>query len=160
MNAWLPIDFLKTVLIQFPKKTGNRKQLAQYHMLLRFCRVSNQRRKSTVEENSGEGEEQSGFRSMKGTRGLLKMIGERGKKISMCLVALEKTFDWVNWEKIAKILKAKRMDWKNRRMIRDLFKSEGSSEDKWVYKWMGGVGRGVRQGCCLSSCLISTLKIF
>ena len=69
----------------------------------------------------------------------------------MCFVDFEKAFDRVNWVKMMKVLKSLQVDWRDRRMIYQLYMkqeaviriADGDSEP-------GIIGRGVRQGCPLS----------
>jgi len=108
-------------------------------------------------------EEQFGFRKGKGTRdaiGLLRTIGERyiekGKEVCLLFVDLEKAFDRVNWTKLMEILKKIGVDWKERRLLSNLYM-------KQIVKVRIGeditegseIGRGVRQGCCLSPTLFN-----
>ena len=78
-----------------------------------------------MEENIGE--EQFGFRKGRGTReaiALLRTIGERyrerAKGVSLCFIDLEKALDRVNWKKLLEILKKKKVNWKEWRLIREL----------------------------------------
>ena len=71
----------------------------------------------------------------------------------LCVVFIDwqKAFDRVNWTKLMKILKRTGIDWRERRLISKLYmdqrvkvrldRGETRSEQ---------IGRGVRQGCCLS----------
>ena len=53
------------------------------------------------------------------------MIGERsiehGSDVYACFVYFEKAFDRINWCRMMKILKDIKIDWKDRRLIRDLY---------------------------------------
>src|SRR6266576_382167 len=114
-----------------------------------------------MEENAGE--EQYGFRRGRGTRdavGVVRTIGERyierGKAINMCFIDMEKAFDRVNWRKLLEILKIKKVDWRDRRLIEKLYREQevmvrtGNTQTEWIK-----IGRGVRQGCCLSPTLFN-----
>ena len=109
------------------------------------------------------GRNQFGFRKGCGTRdaiGVLRMLCERssenGKDVYICFVDFEKAFDRVNWVKMMKILESLKVDWRDRRMIMQLYMgqeavvrtAEGEAEP-------GIIGRGVRQGCPLSPLLFS-----
>ena len=68
------------------------------------------------------------FKKGRGTRdavGVVRTIGERyiekGKGICICFVDLEKAFDRVTWDKLLAILKNKGIDWKERRLIWNLY---------------------------------------
>src|SRR6476469_4955973 len=110
------------------------------------------------------GRNQIEFRKGCGTRdaiGVMRMICERSlefeNNVYVCFVDFEKAFDRVNWEKMMKILQSIGVDWRNRRMISELYMSQevvvriadGESDS-------GIFGRGVRQGCPLSPLLFST----
>ena len=71
-------------------------------------------------------------------------------------IDLEKAFDRVNWEILMDVLKQAGVEWKERRLIRNLYMNQrvrvrlgeemtGKSE----------LGRGVRQECCLSPTLFN-----
>jgi hypothetical protein len=71
---------------------------------------------------------QFGFRRGVGTRdavGVLRMLVERtlehDGEIYVCFVDFEKAFDRVNWVKMLKILKDIGVDWRDRRLIADLY---------------------------------------
>ena len=74
----------------------------------------------------------------------------------MCFVDFEKAFDRVNWRKLLEVLKDIGVDWKDRRLISELYMQQEA-----VIR-VGGelsrsaiIGRGVRQGCLLSPTLFS-----
>jgi len=109
------------------------------------------------------GEDQFGFRRGKGTRdaiGMLRIIWERtletDKKLSVCFIDGQKAFDRVNWAKLMQILKVTGIDWRERRLISNLYMAQSvkvrlnRGETRRVKS-----GRGVRQGCCLSPILFN-----
>ena len=74
------------------------------------------------------GRNQFGFRKGCGTRdaiGVMRMLCERslehGNEVYICFVDFEKAFDRVNWVKMMSTLKNLNVDWKDRRMIRELY---------------------------------------
>lgn len=162
-----PEDFVKTIMIPIPKKSNTRRcgehrtiSLIS-HAAKILLRIMNRRLTKIMEENVSE--EQFGFRKGKGTReaiGVIRMIGERcierGKGLSLCFIDMEKAFDRVLWDKLFQILKDKGMDWKDRRLIKDLYMRQKAAVNingnltNWVE-----LGRGVRQGCCLSPTLFN-----
>jgi retron-type reverse transcriptase len=162
-----PKDFMRTVMIPIPKKSGTRK-CKEHRTISLIChaakimlRILNRRLASKMKENIGE--EQFGFVRGRGTRdaiGLIRTVDERymerGKAVSMCFVDLEKAFDRVNWRKLMDILKVKKVDWRDRRLIEQLYRKQevavriGEMKTEWVK-----VGRGVRQGCCMSPTLFN-----
>src|SRR6476469_8097283 len=109
------------------------------------------------------GRNQFGFRKGCGTRdaiGVMRMIYERslvfGNNVYICFVDFEKAFDRVNWEKMMKVLQSICVDWRDRRMISELYMNEeavvgiaGGESDSGI------IGRGVGQGCPLSPLLFS-----
>src|SRR6478609_8114974 len=103
------------------------------------------------------------FRKGCGTRdaiGVMRMICDRslefGNNVYICFVDFEKEFDRVNWEKMMKVLQSIGVDWRNRRMISELYMNQEA-----VVRIAGGesdsgiIGRGVRQGCPLSPLVFS-----
>ena len=109
------------------------------------------------------GRNQFGFRKGCGTRdaiGVMRMICERslefGNNVYICFVDFDKAFDRVNWEKMMKVLQSIGVDWRDRRMVSDLYMIQeavvriaGRESDSGI------IGRGVRQGCQLSPLLFS-----
>jgi exonuclease III len=162
-----PKEFLETLLIPIEKKAGASKcedfrtiSLIS-HAAKVLLRVVSRRLQGRLDMYLGE--EQFGFRKGRGTRdaiGLMRVIGERlterCKSFVICFVDLEKAFDRVNWDKLLEILKNKGIEWKERRLIRNLYKEQrvivriGNKESKKTE-----LGRGVRQGCCLSPILFN-----
>src|SRR6476619_2996187 len=109
------------------------------------------------------GRNQFVFRKGFGTRdvsGVMRMICERslefGNNVYICFVDFEKAFDRVNWEKMMKVLQSIGVDWRDRRMISELYMNQEA-----VVRTAGGqsdsgiIGREVRQGCPLSPLLFS-----
>src|SRR3989442_2642675 len=81
---------------------------------------------------------------------------EYGNEVFICFVDFEKAFDRVNWVKMFEILKSLHIDWKDRRLVQDLYMRQEA-----VVRTVGGdsdpgvIGRGVRQGCPISPLLFS-----
>lgn len=162
-----PQDLLKTTLIPIPKKS-NAKECKDHRTISCICHVTKlitkillKRIGGKIEENMGE--DQFGFRKGKGTRdaiGCLRMIGERmvevNKELFLCFIDWEKAFDRVDWDILMKILRNIGLDWKDRRMIREIYKGQrvvvrlGDEETEEIK-----IGRGVRQGCCMSPTLFN-----
>jgi hypothetical protein len=104
------------------------------------------------------GEDQFEFRRGKGTRdatGMLRIISERtleiGEELSVCFIDWLKACDRVNSTKLMQILKKIGIDWREGRVISNLYMAQSvkvrlnRGETRSVK-----IGRGVRQGCCLS----------
>jgi hypothetical protein len=74
-----------------------------------------------------------------------------GKGICVCFIDWQKAFDHVNWTKLMEMLKKTGIDWRERRLIRKLYMDQSVKVrvDQGVTKNVK-IGRGVRQGCCLS----------
>ena len=113
-----------------------------------------------IEAKAGDfiGRNQFGFRKGCGTRdaiGVMRMICERslefGGSVYTCFVDFEKAFHRVNWEKMMKLLQSIAVDWRDRKMISELYMNQEA-----VVRIAGGesdsgiMGRGVRQGCLLA----------
>ena len=87
-------------------------------------------------------------------------VGERsiqvGREVFVCFVDYEKAFDRVNWVKLMEILKRIGVDWRDRKLIANLYMKQTAvvrigGEDSEP----GSIGRGVRQGCPLSPLLFN-----
>jgi len=67
----------------------------------------------------------------KGTRdavGMLRIISERtleiDEELSVCFIDWQKAFDRVNWTKLLQILKEIGIDWRERRLISNLYMAQ------------------------------------
>jgi hypothetical protein len=88
------------------------------------------RRRTEKKPEDVLGEDQFGFRRGKGTRdaiGLLR-ISERtleiDEELSFCFIDWQKKFDRVNWTKLMQILKETGIDWRERRLISNLYMAQ------------------------------------
>ena len=121
------------------------------------------RRKLETKFEDVLGEDQFGFRREKGTRdaiGMMRIIAERTKEVDeglcVCFIEWQKALDLVNWTKLMQILKRIGIDRRERRLISKLYLEQNVKlrldrrETRSVQ-----IGRGVRQGCCLSPILLS-----
>ena len=77
------------------------------------------------------GKTQFGFRKGCGTReaiGVMRAICERslehGNDVFICFVDFEKAFDRIDWVKMVKILKKIGVDWRDRRLIMNLYMNQ------------------------------------
>jgi len=94
------------------------------------------------------GSNQFGLRKEKGTReaiGILRSICERslkfGNKVYACFVDLEKAFDRVDWKILLSTLKEIGVDWRDRRMIKQLYLSQTAT-----VRLMGTISRKLTKG--------------
>ena len=160
-------DFTRTVMIPIPKKE-NAIECSDYRTISRIphaskilLKVLTKRLESKTEMNISK--TQFGFRRGCGTReaiGVMRTLCERSLEhdndIFICFVDFEKAFDRVDWTKLLQILKGLGVDWRDRRLIANLYLNQKSvvkvmqefSEDS-------DIGRGVRQGCCISPMLFN-----
>ena len=91
---------------------------------------------------------------------MLRIIAERtleiDEELCICFIEWHKSFDRVNWTKLMQILKISGIDWRERRLISKLYMDQrvnvrlGRGETRSVQ-----IGRGIRQGCCLSPILFN-----
>jgi hypothetical protein len=109
------------------------------------------------------GKDQFEFRSGKGTRGtigMLRIISEGtldiDEELCACFIDWQKAFDRVNWTKLMQILKGTGIDWCERRLISKLYMELSVTVrlDQWEERIVK-IGRGVRQGFCLSPILFN-----
>ena len=81
---------------------------------------------------------------------------EFGQDLFVAFVDLEKAFDRVDWQKLVEVLREIGVDWRDRRIIRNLYM--GQSAKVRIAEEVTEeckIGRGVRQGCCLSPVLFN-----
>ena len=162
-----PSDFVNLIMITLRKKTRPVK-CSDYRTISLVSHASKivlkvLTRRVTNKAEQFIGNDQFGFRSGCGTReaiGIMRIMSEKmienDQEMFVCFVDFEKAFDRVQWRKLFEILKEIGVDWRDRRLIRNLYLNQtvkvrvadGESEP-------GEVGRGVRQGCSLSPVLFN-----
>lgn len=72
------------------------------------------------------------------------------KRNELIFIYIEKVFDRFKWDKVIEIIKEKRVDWKNGRLIKELCKRQKTvvKVNENLIDWVE-MSRGVRQCCCL-----------
>ena len=109
------------------------------------------------------GNDKFGFRRGCGTRdgiAVVRTLAERSvehnKKLYICYVDYEKAFDRVNWVKMMEIMRNIGVDWRDRRLIKNLYTQQSAYVRLGDWKSEACmIGRGVRQGCTLSPLLFN-----
>ncbi len=162
-----PDDFTRIAMIPLPKK-NNATKCSDYRTISLICHASKIMLKVLTKRIEARakhllGRNQFGFRKGCGTRdavGVMRTLCERclenGKEVYICFVDFEKAFDRVDWVKMFEILKSLHVDWRDRRLLQDLYMRQEA-----VVRVAGGesdpgiIGRGVRQGCPISPLLFS-----
>ena len=81
---------------------------------------------------------------------------EIDEELSVCFIDWQKAFDRVNWTKLMQILRETGIDWRERRLISNLYmvQSVKMRLNRGETRSMK-IGRRVRQGCCLSPILFN-----
>jgi hypothetical protein len=78
------------------------------------------------------------------------------EKMYICFVDFEKAFDHVDWVKMLQILRNVGVDWKDRRLIMNLYMQQKTVvKVRHVCSEESDMARGMRQGCCLSPLLFT-----
>ena len=162
-----PEDFTKSVVIPIPKK-ANAVECSDYrtislisHASKILLKIINNRMQSKADMVLGR--TQFGFRRGCGTReaiAVMRTLCERsleyGNEIFICFVDFEKAFDRIDWVLMLKILKKIGVDWRDRRLIMNLYRNQKAVvRIQHEFSDEGELGRGVRQGCCMSPLLFN-----
>ncbi len=160
-----PEDYMTSVMIPIEKKP-NATDCSDFrtislisHASKVILKVLTRRIESKAKDFIGE--EQFGFRKGLGTReaiGVLRQICERNlehnRDVYVCYVDYEKAFDRVNWSKMMDILQDIGVDWRDRRLIKNLYMGQKVKVRTAVGETAAcTIGRGNRQGCSLSPLL-------
>jgi Reverse transcriptase (RNA-dependent DNA polymerase) len=164
-----PEDFLQAIIIPIKKKSGttsceeHRTISLLTHASKIMVRILAKRVQAKTDSIGGLGDDQFGFRKGVGTRdaiGTLRVLTERscqnGQNVYICFVDYEKAFDRVNWRKLLNALRRMGIDWRDRRLIGNLYMGQKVRvRIEGEFSEPGKVGRGVRQGCPLSPLLFN-----
>jgi Reverse transcriptase (RNA-dependent DNA polymerase) len=166
-NGVWPDDFTKSVMIPIPKK-ANAVECSDYrtislisHASKILLKIINNRIQSKADMVLSK--TQFGFRKGCGTReaiGVMRVICERslehGNDVFICFVDFEKAFDRIDWVMMLKILRQIGVDWRDRRLILNLYMNQKAVvKIQQEFSEEGEIGRGVRQGCCMSPLLFN-----
>ena len=97
--------------------------------------------------------------------GMMRIIAERtleiDEELCICFIDWQKAFDHVKWTKLMQFLKKTGIDWCERKLISKLYVDQRVKVqlDRVEIRSVR-IGRGVRQGCCLSPILINLYREF
>ena len=164
-----PEDYLHSIMVPIKKKPNatrcedHRTISLITHASKILIRILTKRLQAKTDAIHEIGDDQFGFRKGMGTRdaiGSLRVITERsceiGKDVYICFVDYEKAFDRVDWKRLMKALRRVGVDWRDRRLIGNLYMGQKVQiRIEGEYSEQGKVGRGVRQGCPLSPLLFN-----
>ena len=164
-----PEDFTQAVIITLAKKQ-NATACSDFrtisllsHASKVVIKVLQQRIEAKVATVGAIGVDQFGFMKGRGTReaiGSLRILAERslehGKQLHICFVDYEKAFDRVDWSILMTALKRIGVDWRDRRLIKNLYTDQRATVRLGnAYSPLCIIGRGTRQGCPLSPLLFN-----
>src|SRR5437870_2904966 len=135
--------------------------LCMWDLLKSLLKILNNRIQSKADLMLGK--TQFGFRKGCGTRkaiGVMRTFCERsfehGNEVFICFVDFEKAFDRIDWVKMLDILKEIGVDWRDRRLIMNMYLNKKAIvRIQQEYSDEGKIGRGVKQGCSLSPLLFN-----
>ena len=103
-------------------------------------------------------EVQAGFRKGRRTRDqiasicwIIEKAREFQKNIYFCVIDYAKAFDWVDHNKLWKILREMGIPDHLTCLLRSLYAGQGATVRTGTTDWFQ-IGKGVRQGCILSPC--------
>jgi len=160
-----PKDFCETTLIPIPKK-NNATDCKDFRTISLISHASKIVLRILTKRLEGKANgyisnTQFGFRKGVGTReaiAALRLICERkidlNQDIHICFIDFEKAFDKVNWRLLLDTLQYIGIDWRERRMIRNLYlNQEAVVRINNKNSKPATIGQGVRQGCLLSPLL-------
>jgi hypothetical protein len=130
-----PKDFTEGTMIALKKKPQATKCSNHHtisliaHTAKTVAKILKRRIKRKIEDVIGE--DQFGFRRGKGTRdaiGMLRIISdgtlEIDEELSVCFIDWQKVFDRVNWTILMQILKETGIEWRERRLISNLYMAQ------------------------------------
>ena len=127
MSGYRQKDFRDVSMITLPKKCSDHRTTSLIlHTGKTVVRILSKRLESKIEEFIDD--DQFGFRKSKGTRdsiALMRIISERvldvKEEMCLCFIDWQKTFDHVDWTKLLEMLRNIGVNWRERRLIRNLY---------------------------------------
>ena len=166
MQQW-PQNWKRSVFIPIPKK-GKAKECSNYHTIALISHESKVMLKilqASLQQyvNQELSDVQTGFRKRRGTRDqianicwIIEKVREFQKNIYFCFIDYTKAFDCVDHNILWKILKEMRLPDHLTCLLRNLCSGqEATIRTRYGRKDWFQIGKGVYQGCILSSCLFN-----
>ena len=166
-SAVTGLDWKRSVFIPIPKK-GNAKECSNYctiALISHASKVMLQILQARLQQyvNHELPDVQAGFRKGRGTGDqnasicwIIEKAREFQKNISFCFIDYAKAFDWVDCNKLWKILKEMGIPDHLTCLLRNVYAGQeatvrtGHGTTDWFQ-----IGKGVCQGCILSPCLLN-----
>lgn len=162
----IPEDFKESKIVLLPKKQKSKKceDFRTLSLLSHASKILTTIIKRRIEKNIDENLncDQFGFRNGRGTREAilaLRIITEESlrvnKPVFIAFVDLQKAFDNVNWNIMMKILEEIGLNFKDRRIIFNLYKNQKAYIELGEESEVASIRKGVRQGCQISPYLFN-----
>ena len=161
-----PQNWKRSVFIPVPKK-GNAKECSNYHTVVLVSHLSKVMLKilqASLQQyvNCELPDVQAGFRKGRGTRDQIANIQwsmEKARKfqknIYFCFIDYAKAFDCVDLKKLWKILREMAISDHLTCLLRNLYAGQEATVRTGRGTDWFQIGKGVRQGCVLSPCLLN-----
>ena len=163
-----PQDWKRSVFIPIPKK-GNAKECSNYctialisHASKVMLKILQARLRQYV--NHELPDVQAGFRKGRGTRDQIAnicWIREKAREFqkNICFIDYAKAFDWVDHNKLWKILKEMEISDHLTCLLRNLYAGQEATvrTGHGTIDWFQ-IGKGVRQGCILSPAYLTSMQ--
>lgn len=162
----IPEDFQECKMVMLPKKANSKKceNFRTLSLLSHASKILTNIVKKRIQDkiDSNLGCDQFGFRNGKGTREAilaLRLIAEESMRVNKALfvafVDLQKAFDNVNWNLMMKILKDIGVEYRDRRIIFNLYRNQSMHIEVNQESEKAKIKKGVRQGCNISPYLFN-----
>uniref|UniRef100_A0A8D8YBX5 Craniofacial development protein 2 n=1 Tax=Cacopsylla melanoneura TaxID=428564 RepID=A0A8D8YBX5_9HEMI len=162
----IPEDFQESKIVMLPKKANTKKceNFRTLSLLSHASKILTNIVKKRIQHkiDSNLDHDQFGFRNGKGTREAilaLKLIAEESMRVNkplfIAFVDLQKAFDNVNWKLMMKILKDIGIEYRDRRIIFNLYRNQSMHIEVNQEIEKAKIKKGVRQGCNISPYLFN-----